>query len=109
MYYAKEHTRINIELYKKEHRCYVYALMLEAQCMMELPNLDQNDTLVVINESLKTMITLSKGKMLDPLLARLYEEKGFILKKLAGDDSKKFNDFNVQSLQCFNSSYALLV
>ena len=50
--YAKEHTKINLEIYKKEHKCYAYALMLEAQCMTHFPNLDQLETLNLINEAL---------------------------------------------------------
>jgi hypothetical protein len=28
--YAKEHTKVNAEIYKKNHKCYAYALLLEA-------------------------------------------------------------------------------
>ena len=56
--YAQEHTRVNEEIYKKESRNYAYALMLEAQCMTYLPNLDQNDSLKIINSALKIMLQL---------------------------------------------------
>jgi metallophosphoesterase superfamily enzyme len=49
---AKEHTLLNQQIYKKEHKCYAYALLLEAQCMSMIPNLDQHTTLQVINEAL---------------------------------------------------------
>lgn len=53
LFYAKEHTKINLEIFKKEHKCYAYALMLEAQCMTHFPNLDHLETLNLINEALQ--------------------------------------------------------
>lgn len=52
LFYAKEHTKINLEIFKREHKCYAYALMLEAQCMTHFPNLDHLETLNLINEAL---------------------------------------------------------
>lgn len=59
--------------------------------------------------------------MIDPFLARIYEEKGHILRLLgggvpAGDDGKfqeqgevpVYNDFNVRALRSFNSAYAIM-
>ena len=58
--------------------------------------------------------------MVDPFLARIYEEKGHILRLLgggvpAGDEGQKpqgvvpvFNDFNVRALRSFNSAYAIM-
>jgi len=36
--YVKQHTQLTEEIFKKNHKCYAYALLLEAQCMSKLPN-----------------------------------------------------------------------
>lgn len=120
LFYAKEHTKINLEIFKKEHKCYAYALMLEAQCMTHFPNLDHQETLKLINEALQIQLRIGQGKMVDPFLARIYEEKGHILRLLgggvpAGDDGQKpqgevpvYNDYNVRALRSFNSAYAIM-
>ena len=87
--YAKEHTKINLDIYKKEHKGYAYALMLEAQCISMMPNLDQSEALKLINEALKIQLKIGQGKFIDPFLGRIYEEKGHILKQMGGP-----NDIN---------------
>lgn len=84
-YYAKEHTRVTQEVYKKEHKCYAYALFLEVGVMRYFPNLDHTETLRIINEALEISIRIGQNKKLDPFLARLYEEKGHVLRMLGGD------------------------
>lgn len=83
--FAKEHTQLNLQIYKREHKCYAYALMLEAQCMSMIPNLDHQKTLQVINDALKIQLKIGKSKHIDPFLSRIYEEKGHILRILGGD------------------------
>ena len=41
-------------------------------------------------------------------MARVFEEKGHIL-RILGEDVTKTNEYNVQSTQCFNSALALMV
>jgi len=106
-YYAKEHTRVTVEVYKKEHKCYAYALFLEVGVMRYFPNLDHTETLRCINEALQISIKIGQNKKLDPFLARLYEEKGHVLRMLGGDVAKP-NDYNVQALQSFNSAFAIM-
>lgn len=52
LHYAKEHTKINLEMFKREHKGYAYALMLEAQVMTLIPGSDQIESLRLINEAL---------------------------------------------------------
>lgn len=83
--YAKEHTKLNLEIYKSKHKSYAYALMLEAQAISMMPNLDQRDALKIINESLQIQLSLVQGRHLaDSFLGRIYEEKGHILKQMEG-------------------------
>ena len=75
--------------------------------MSFLPNLDHKKTLEVINKSLKTQLEVGRGKSASPILARIYEEKGHIL-KLLGGSAMDTNDYNVQALQCFHSALAII-
>ena len=52
--------------------------------MSMLPNLDQSTTLATINEALQVQLKAGEGKMIDPFLGRIYEEKGHILKGMNG-------------------------
>jgi len=106
-YYAKEHTRVTEEVYKKEHKCYAYALFLEVGVMRYFPNLDHTETLHCINEAIQISVRIGQNKKLDPFLARLYEEKGHVLRMLGGDVAQ-LNDYNVQALQSFNSAFAIM-
>lgn len=81
--------------------------MLEAQVMSFLPNLDHTKTLEVINNALKTQLEVGKGKSASPILARIYEEKGHIL-RLLGGSVMETNDYNIQALQCFHSALAVI-
>ena len=76
--------------------------------MLNFPNLDQHDTLKVINEALQIQLKLQKDRPADPLLARIYEEKGHVLRLLGGDASVS-NKYNVQALQCMKSALALML
>jgi hypothetical protein len=58
------------------------------------PNLDHNETLRTINDAIEISLKIGQGKKLDSFLARLYEEKGHVLKMLGGDVTK-LNDCNV--------------
>lgn len=101
--YAKEHTSINAQIYKKKHKCYAYALLLEAQTMSLLPNLDQSSTLEKINEALQVQLKAGEGKPVDSLLGRIYEEKGHILKGIGGVEN------DAKALQAFNSAQAIMI
>ena len=101
--YAKQHTAVNEQIYKKSHKCYAYALLLEAQCMSMLPNLDHTTTLATINEALQVQLRAGEGKIIDPFLGRIYEEKGHILKGMGGTQNL------VKALQAFNSAQAIMV
>lgn len=96
------------EVYKKEHKCYAYALFLEVGVMKYFPNLDHTETLRYINEALQISIKIGQNKKLDPFLARLYEEKGHVLRMLGGA-ATQLNDHNVQALQSFNSAFAIKI
>lgn len=50
--YAKKHSQLNKEIYKNKSKQYAYALMLEAQCMSMMQNLDLSEALKLINEAL---------------------------------------------------------
>ena len=103
MIYAKDHTAVNEQIYKKSHKCYAYALLLEAQCMSMLPNLDPLSTLACINDALQVQLRAGEGKIIDPFLGRIYEEKGHILKGMGGTEHQ------IKALQSFNSAMAIMV
>lgn len=46
--YAKEHTKVSLDISKKDSKGYAYALMLEAQCISMMTNLDQREALDLI-------------------------------------------------------------
>ena len=49
---AKEHTQVSKEVFSKLDKHYTYALLIQAQCMSRVKNVDHRDTLEVINEAL---------------------------------------------------------
>ena len=71
--------------------------------MSMLPNLDHNTTLATINQALQVQLRAGEGKIIDPFLGRIYEEKGHILKGMGGTQNM------VKSLQAFNSAKAIMM
>ena len=47
-----------------------------------IPNINHNETLRLITEAVCITVRMGHGKKLDPFLARLYEEKGHVLRLL---------------------------
>lgn len=92
--YVKQHTQVTEEIFNRKHKSYAYALLLEAQCMSHLPNADHTETLTTINQALAIQVALCQNGKPDVFLARVYEEKGHVLRILAGDITQT-NHYNL--------------
>lgn len=101
--YSRERTSLIKDLFKKTHKDYAEALFLEVSCMRYLKDFNHQAALSMITEALQIMLRLDKGKMSDGHLARIYEEKGHILRLMAIKQSDSA-DLNLRALQCFSSA-----
>jgi len=103
--HAKLHSQSTLEVYKRSHRNYAYALMLEASCYSFLPSLDQMEAVELLAEAIRIQLELTEGQdKVDSFLARLYEEKGHALSHLADEEETS----SLKALQAFNTSRFIL-
>lgn len=89
--------------------------MLEAQSILTVGTVDKREGLAAINEALKIQIDICKFKlhknpMNDKFIARIYEEKGVILKEISEEckDGEKQTLIRVKAMQAFNSGLAAM-